>query len=815
MPGFMSRRARTVAAPAGPLLPWSAVDVVSTSGFPAAGFEWTLGGSQVFATFVVKGTFALASLKSELASKQEPLHLDTDVASATLHDGAPFKRRAEVLLVGSAFATLGPVTTLLARLVVGEIDKSITIVADRHIDADGQLSAGTPFARMPLTWDRAARGPSGDNPLGLGGGGGPKRKLPNLVVPGSDARRDGTELDPAGFGPIPDSFPIRRARANGVFRGEDGRLSLSPNVDPDCFQSAPRDQWQKSAFDAETRVVLENLHPKHPRLVTNLVPLWVAVELESQLGRREIKAMTADTLVIDTDRAICAMTYRCSVPITPGERLRASVRTAASRQDLEAPVARNRPAIPSAILIEDERSHVDVPRAEVERLDTKELSIVPPTGRARLEHEGTQETVAVHLTALPFGHSPERRPPPAAPPPPIHTAPTVLSPSSVMTPPVMVSPPTVMTPPVVVSPPGVMSPPTVMTPSTVMAPSSIVGAAASMPAHMLPQRPIEAPSALLAIRPELRSDSKPAARLGSIAIGNRAPESAMSASDHAADASAKTASKGRFDARPFDGAAPETSPRRDEQLELLYSDSRVSTDLRTQETFRAVLTSPKYRRGALEHGAQDAAEDARLAMRVLAEVSPTESFELDPVTLDSTERSGKPPMVVVSGELVLKFDEREALRATVGVATPFLPLDRALKEAADFATAVLESEWSGAFSIDNASARVRDALTKAARDVPKSTVEATVQRLLLERRKFRTVTVLGAERIRAELVTSEGRAAVPLYLPIELRDVLPLFERLPIRSIVEVRPRQDGAESSPHALFVRAVARRIGSRARS
>jgi hypothetical protein len=195
-------------------------------------------------------------------------------------------------------------------------------------------------------------------------------------------------------------------------------------------------------------------------------------------------------------------------------------------------------------------------------------------------------------------------------------------------------------------------------------------------------------------------------------------------------------------------------------------------------------------------------------------VAPVDSVELDELAQTGADHNGRPPLVVISGELVLKFDEREALRAAVGCAAPFLPLDRSLKEASDFATVVLESEWSGAFSIDTAMSRLRDALSKASRDVPKNTMDATVQRMLLERRKFRTAVVLGAERVRTDFVGSDGRNAVPLYLPIELKEMLPLFERIPILALVEVRPRQDGAESHPDALFARALARRVGTKNR-
>jgi len=79
---------------------------------------------------------------------------------------------------------------------------------------------------------------------------------------------------------------------------------------------------------------------------------------------------------------------------------------------------------------------------------------------------------------------------------------------------------------------------------------------------------------------------------------------------------------------------------------------------------------------------------------------------------------------------------------------------------------------------------------------------------LRKRRRFRKVTLLGAEWLRTELASSSK--PVPLYLPASLKDELPILDRFPIRAIAELRKRQDGAEAHDDALFVKALARRIG-----
>src|SRR6185436_20451978 len=62
------------------------------------------------------------------------------------------------------------------------------------------------------------------------------------------------------------------------------------------------------------RLVLENLHRDHERLVTRLPGLRPRARLEAGGSQREIP-LACDTLWIDTDRAICTLTWRGFVPL--------------------------------------------------------------------------------------------------------------------------------------------------------------------------------------------------------------------------------------------------------------------------------------------------------------------------------------------------------------------------------------------------------------------------------------------------------------------------------------------------------------------
>src|SRR5215471_2837890 len=78
---------------------------------------------------VCKATFALAPGPLQLAPRQRELNEGDDPSGKTASvriptDVGPRKPRAEVLVVGSAFSA-APVRSVVARLAIGSIDKSL------------------------------------------------------------------------------------------------------------------------------------------------------------------------------------------------------------------------------------------------------------------------------------------------------------------------------------------------------------------------------------------------------------------------------------------------------------------------------------------------------------------------------------------------------------------------------------------------------------------------------------------------------------------------------------------------------------------
>ncbi len=304
------------------------MEVVSRSPLPVSSIVWQPQATSWVFTFVTKATFQLQPGKSTLAPTQLAIHdddkyLDDDPARSLYapSDLEPLKTRVEIVLVGSAYSPQGSVVrSLITRLAFGEIDKSIDVCLDRAVGIDNALIDGQRFARMPLTYERAAGGPDTTNPVGIcldqrdmfG-----RLKLPNLMPVGIGDSAIPAVVAPIGFGPVAPKWPMRLAKlgrhASSWSRQRIKSAPLPDDFDYSFFNVAPVDQ-QMSEVAEETRLVLENLHPQVPRLVTNFSALRPHALVERRGGTHPVK-MRCDMLWIDTDLGIATMTFRGQVAL--------------------------------------------------------------------------------------------------------------------------------------------------------------------------------------------------------------------------------------------------------------------------------------------------------------------------------------------------------------------------------------------------------------------------------------------------------------------------------------------------------------------
>jgi len=807
-------------------------------------------------TVVQKLTFVLAPEVCPLAPDQEPiheeeLHWDDDPRKSLFapSDVAPFKRRADVLLVGSAFAPGGrPVRTLTVRLAVAGMEKTIEVHGPRLFTLAGELREGAAFTRMPLRYERAAGGPDTWNPAGvwLDGPRDPygQRHLPNLQPPGVELREVGQFVPPIGLGPIASTWPLRVERLHG--RADVAspltarRVPLSDDFDPAYFQDAPADQ-QVAALRPDETLLLEHLHPERERLVTRLPGLRPRAILEIP-GEPPLEVpLTADTLWIDTDHNLCTLTFRGHVALAdPSARGRVRVQLLdeeppeATTEDslpvltAEMPVAPSPRRAPSPSIddVVKEITAVEPPSPAPAALPFAPPAAPPdsPSPRGKTLVHGSARTSAQPVlrgvrrnteeVVLPpgglagpswLGHGERQAPPPPPPPPPNSGAP--LAPPSFGAPPLVApnlvgatpgTPNLVATPPLVTPslPSGPAAPSPVFAPSLVANPPVALGDLSS--------------AALAQSGPILRSQA-PApevVKLGDVdekALRGAASVGVLSASNAAAGPAKRTDPRPAPEADP----APENKPEAS-YLELLHPDKTIVPRLRAHKVFSAWMRPPP-KAPPTQQGKPPPPPPTPEAIEKAERADVHHILSKDPqAAADSpspeADADADPPLILAQGTLSFPFDELDTLKLTVAAARPLASSDKKLKEALDLASELLRSDLETIEAADAITARIREAWSRVPRPKDSPSLEARVEQKLLEERKYQRRSVLDAELFRALLLPPTGDPVVA-YLPVKLEKRLPLFARFPVKLLAELYPTQDPSERSPVALKIVALAR--------
>jgi len=336
------------------------MEVVSTGPLRTATLGWLLSNGAPALTVVCKASYHLQPDESPLAPEQEAPNEDDsywdDDARKSLSlatDLVPYKARADVVLVGHAFAPeQKPVRSLAARLMVGPIHKAIEVYGERAFLLDGELREGAGFAKGRLNYERAAGGADSTNPVGmrfdvvnsLG-----MTPLPNLQPSGTFVARRGDTFAAIGFGPIAPGWPGRRNKLHGPATSFGGRgwneQPLPEGIEPAYFNVAPFDQ-QMDAIQPNERIVLENLHVQYARLSTRL-PGIEPVGIVERPGQPPQKLpLLCDTLWIDTDRGICHLVWRGTVTLThPAEAGRIVISTSGDGASVAVPERQSREMI--------------------------------------------------------------------------------------------------------------------------------------------------------------------------------------------------------------------------------------------------------------------------------------------------------------------------------------------------------------------------------------------------------------------------------------------------------------------------------------
>lgn len=251
--------------------------------------------------------------------------------------------------------------------------------------------------------------------------------------------------------------------------------------------------------------------------------------------------------------------------------------------------------------------------------------------------------------------------------------------------------------------------------------------------------------------------------------------------------------------------APRSRPRysRSERIDLLWSDSSAKSSLETAGLMPASRSERSLEQRLVDDTPAETS-DASDLLRALGRGQLSSAPEAL-VAYESALDAHRPrTLALVAGQLELAFDPIEALRATLGVATPFLPGNDRLRDACVAANEALAANASLLPGVAGShKKRVEDALRHALRGASDS-IEAVVEHALIESRSFAKRKVFGGCFVRANLVHRGGRECVTAYVPEAALEELPLLRTFPVSLAVEVRPAQDASE--PYEVVYRTLA---------
>ncbi len=776
------------------------MEIVPLTPLTTSSLLWRPRPSTWVLTVVCKATFRLEPGQSTLAPRQDPV-IDADEfwddsekrSLRFANEVVPTKPRAEVLLVGHAFAPGGQaVRSLTTRMIISDVDKSIEIHLDRHFGHDGAVHDGNRFSRMPIVYERAAGGPDLWNPVGVVPGardGYGRIQLPNLQIPGTHIASPGDITEPVGYGPLAPGWPVRSQKLGGrtgvSFLHDLRAAPLPEGLDYVFFQAAPLDQRLDVLRDGE-RILLENLHPSHPRLHTALPGIRPRAFVEGRAGGPSVVEMRADTLCIDTDRGLCTLVFRGLVPLAHA-------------------------AEPGRILIAMEQGTQSLSHAEVEQIARehgaprgKERPAAGPTWSASDESEEVGQTLFVGFDS----------PPPATATLPFASTAGAMAPAAAATPGLKASgglpfaaQQGEVVPPVPEAPAEVRPPPLVMSSGGARSAANDSPWALGPPVREDASVPLTPP---VAIAPASAEVAAP----GVLGISNvAAARSEWSPGQPQNGASGPAASApAEAQARPV----PRAGDPRDAVL-LVWFDPSSMRRFRRHKPFHEALDQAENESGGPElddvplgDTAADV-EDRRDVLSILTRALSTDA----PGVVDAMERSVSehgivvPPIALCAGELTIPFDAVETLQTTVATITPLSAGDENLKATLQSAREILglPNLQSAPAVAEGMNRRVLEAFGRAKRAVTVESIEAQTERALLEQRAYQRRRVFGGKHLRGLLTMHGAKEPIPTYLPEALAEQIPLYTRFRVRLVAEVRAAEDQYEAHPAALRVLAVAR--------
>jgi hypothetical protein len=259
-------------------------------------------------------------------------------------------------------------------------------------------------------------------------------------------------------------------------------------------------------------------------------------------------------------------------------------------------------------------------------------------------------------------------------------------------------------------------------------------------------------------------------------------------------------------------------------MELLWFDPGSVERIRGVPAFWQVLKelqqAPIDEEGQAGDEAPWRSEDRREVFAVLARATLTTPRATETALREACQQDGElvPPLVLLAGEVELRFDELAALKAALSMAS-MLPRrgDDTLREAMERAGSFLQSPSPESLPdvAEELTAPIRAAIEAHDRKKTTATKRAPqIERGLALGGHHQKRRVFGAAHIRCLLRLPGETSATAAYGAEEIGAKLPVVRRFQARMVAEVRPPpdEDQEAGATHALRMVALARVIDQR---
>lgn len=312
--------------------------IINETIFQPATVMGRLGFPEHSLTLVLKGTFDLVPddkvkpVKKQAFPTGEESYPDDEEglgSSRYESDFAPFKPRADLLLVGSCHCPDNkPAQTCPVTFQVGNRSKSLVAFGNRYRKGLlNNISDPESFSELELRYEKSFGGNGYQkNPVGVGY----KNKsaedrsslwpLPNIEDPKSLIHSSDDEPEPAGFGPLGKMWQDRNAKV-GTYEEKwlKERWPWFPqDFDWDHFNAAPPSMQVEGYLNGDENLYLKNLHPVHSEYHSRLPGLRIRCFLNELQPKgqsteqpvfREVP-MNLDTLWVDMDAEKLTLVWR-------------------------------------------------------------------------------------------------------------------------------------------------------------------------------------------------------------------------------------------------------------------------------------------------------------------------------------------------------------------------------------------------------------------------------------------------------------------------------------------------------------------------